>query len=175
MRLHAEWDTYRRRTAEQREAEKALATESWCPGSFRSSTTSSAPSTTRRKTANGPVRRRESRARQVRGRALERRRAGHRSGGRGVRRAGGPSGGHGGRRERSRRDGGARCTRKVTRWDRRSCDRLWSPSPPGGRSERNRRKTRTRSKKLGSGLHVRASPLPLLEAHKQRRGFGTEP
>lgn len=27
MRLHAEWDTYRRRTAEQREAEKARATE----------------------------------------------------------------------------------------------------------------------------------------------------
>ena len=27
MRLHAEWDTYRRRTAEQREVEKARATE----------------------------------------------------------------------------------------------------------------------------------------------------
>ena len=32
MRLHAEWDTYRRRTAEQREAEKALATEKLVSG-----------------------------------------------------------------------------------------------------------------------------------------------
>ncbi|WP_041239192.1 nucleotide exchange factor GrpE, partial [Gordonibacter pamelaeae] len=32
LRLHAEWDTYRRRTAEQREAEKARATEKLVSG-----------------------------------------------------------------------------------------------------------------------------------------------
>ena len=52
LRLHAEWDTYRRRTAEQREQERLRAgreagREACCP----SSTISSAPSTTPRRTA----------------------------------------------------------------------------------------------------------------------------
>ena len=46
MRLHAEWDTYRRRTNEQRATEKAIATEKLVGNLIPFSTISNARSTT---------------------------------------------------------------------------------------------------------------------------------